>query len=571
MLRARLGPILRNQGLRPPCLRHDFTWRTLAVIDQGTGRIWNQRNRWVADKTFQLDAFAGCNATYATGGVWGNRRIRGCNFSVGVFYTFIRSWLFDQYQRPDERVSTTAQPYDYIPFPSVTARIDCTVRGNTNRCLPIHYLEVDGRSFIPRNTPYIVRSRVIKMYAVRANLQAPGGPPTRTSPIANTVHYAAVGELAIMVNWPLRASTVESGAVCPSSPRHRGQQTIYVRYKDYVPGVTPPDEDDTLKKVPFYVISCASTTTAQEKSALLDFRRMEATYSPTLRKYITKLGQQVRTYEEVRSKTCPGKTGTRMSTDSANRITLSYTGEGYSYGSWTSMDCQYRHATIKPYIDYHLFIPARTYRAVIDLEYRNAPVDPSLYLHQISTSSGNLQILSASDDNGDGDNRNSRVTRTLTRGVKYIAGVTLHGNGKLGDYRLRIGTKAACVIIPVDRQSNQTSVYISDEWTTMDCISSRRANSYADHFMFELGGTTNRRVTIDVKSTEGNPYIFLIKGDSIEGTGYLYKDNNSGRLRNDSRISASLTPGPYILVVSTYGEHETGEYSVSITGPDSGR
>ena len=38
------------------CLRHDLTWRTLPVIDDGTRRVWNERNRWVADEKFRDDS-----------------------------------------------------------------------------------------------------------------------------------------------------------------------------------------------------------------------------------------------------------------------------------------------------------------------------------------------------------------------------------------------------------------------------------------------------------------------------------------------------------------------------------
>ena len=37
------------------CLRHDHMWRSMAVIDQATGRVWNERNRYRADKKFLED------------------------------------------------------------------------------------------------------------------------------------------------------------------------------------------------------------------------------------------------------------------------------------------------------------------------------------------------------------------------------------------------------------------------------------------------------------------------------------------------------------------------------------
>ncbi len=552
------------------CLRHDYTWRTLAVIDQGTGRIWNERNRWVADETFQKDAYRGCDAAYPQDEEWPNESNFGCRGAVDIAYTLIRSWQYDPNRNSAEEKSTKAKPEDYIPFPSATARIDCGAAGSSNRCLPIHYLEVSGRPLNPRNTPYIAQSRVIKMYTVRANLQAPDGAPIRT--FRSVGQYKPTGELAIKVNWPLRASTVESAAVCPSLPRSQGEQTVYVNHDTYVPNVTPADDDDELKKVPFYVIACATTTDDHEESELLKFNRMEARYLPSARAFQTTVGDQVRTYEQIHSESCPTRAmAAAFTVDQANAITLSSSGEGYSYGSWIASDCKYPTTTFYPYIDYHVFTPEETTKAVIDLEYRGKPVDPDLYLYFITRDTGALRILDLDNDNGDGNSKNARITQALFPGTRYVAGATLRRNGSVGDYRLRIGTTPACIINPIARDSNQTSRFISGTWTTMDCISSRRANSYADHYSFELGGTQDRTVNIDVRSADANPYIFLVRGDSTEGSSYLYKKNNRPNYVNRSIISESLSPGPYIIIVSTYAEHKTGDYSLRISGLDRGR
>ena len=46
------------------CLRHDFMWRTMAVLDQATGRVWNERNRYVADQMFLTDHQVYCTLDY---------------------------------------------------------------------------------------------------------------------------------------------------------------------------------------------------------------------------------------------------------------------------------------------------------------------------------------------------------------------------------------------------------------------------------------------------------------------------------------------------------------------------
>ena len=40
-----------NTTFHEGCLRHDMMWRTLAVADRGTGRVWNERNRYRAATT----------------------------------------------------------------------------------------------------------------------------------------------------------------------------------------------------------------------------------------------------------------------------------------------------------------------------------------------------------------------------------------------------------------------------------------------------------------------------------------------------------------------------------------
>ena len=48
----------------PGCLRHDMMWRTLPIVDAGTGRVWNERNRLAADNQFKNDMYASCRAGY---------------------------------------------------------------------------------------------------------------------------------------------------------------------------------------------------------------------------------------------------------------------------------------------------------------------------------------------------------------------------------------------------------------------------------------------------------------------------------------------------------------------------
>ena len=49
------------------CLRHDMVSRTLPIVDAGTGRIWNERNRLASDEKFKNDNLAACAAAYPDG------------------------------------------------------------------------------------------------------------------------------------------------------------------------------------------------------------------------------------------------------------------------------------------------------------------------------------------------------------------------------------------------------------------------------------------------------------------------------------------------------------------------
>ena len=196
-----------NDAYQHACLRHDFMWRTLAVADKATRRIWNERNRWVADKGFEHDATAGCLATYNE--LYEVSLQRYCLNSAALFFVTFRSWKYDENLTGAETTSTDLRPTDYIQFPSANVVVDCGVAGSSNRCLPIHYIELDGRPLSPQNIPYIAKDRLVTMDVIRANLQAPDGPPAYG-------HTGSTGELVLNVTWPLRADKTSSGATCPT-------------------------------------------------------------------------------------------------------------------------------------------------------------------------------------------------------------------------------------------------------------------------------------------------------------------------------------------------------------------
>ena len=153
-----------------PCLRHDMTWRTLPIIDDETGRVWNERNRYVADRQFRSDTRGICRDLYGSfgGGYVGVE----CEASSLATYLGIRG----QYQdaTTTEEQSAEQNP-SYIQYPSASATVDCAP--TTGRCLPLQFVTLDGRPFSPQNIPYIKTNKVVELDVVRAHQLYGNGPP----------------------------------------------------------------------------------------------------------------------------------------------------------------------------------------------------------------------------------------------------------------------------------------------------------------------------------------------------------------------------------------------------------
>ena len=59
------GPdVGRHDTFQHACLRHDLSWRNLALIDQATGRVWNERNRYAANQQFLWDMEDACDQAF---------------------------------------------------------------------------------------------------------------------------------------------------------------------------------------------------------------------------------------------------------------------------------------------------------------------------------------------------------------------------------------------------------------------------------------------------------------------------------------------------------------------------
>ena len=133
-------------------LRHDFMWRTLAVIDEATGRVWNERNRYRADRQIKADTEAACVAEHGTGLF--NMDYQLCSTASTSFYEAIRRGggarghgaLTDHERNTVDNQSYSA--YD-SGMKVMTEPNGCLYGSNpSNRCLPINYIQRNGNPFV---------------------------------------------------------------------------------------------------------------------------------------------------------------------------------------------------------------------------------------------------------------------------------------------------------------------------------------------------------------------------------------------------------------------------------------
>ncbi len=84
------------------------------------------------------------------------------------------------------------------------------------------------------------------------------------------------------------------------------------------------------------------------------------------------------------------------------------------------------------------------------------------------------------------------------------------------------------------------------QWTTEDCDSRFRAGSDAHTYRFEV--VESGRVRVDLTSTEGDSYLYLLSED-----GRRIMDNDDGGAGIDARVERDLTPGVYLAEATTVG------------------
>ena len=172
-----------HDTFRYACLRHDLSWRNLALIDLATGRVWNERNRYAADRQLYDDMKDSCDDAFVDAGDRGN-----CKLSAyTLYYGAVRNLAGYRPANAAERTHVTGnQEFDVINSGGTlpgSAAVSCahgnlTDRENsTNRCLPIYRLELKGKPFAPQRISRFPSGAELQLQVVRANLQSIEGPP----------------------------------------------------------------------------------------------------------------------------------------------------------------------------------------------------------------------------------------------------------------------------------------------------------------------------------------------------------------------------------------------------------
>ena len=108
----------------------------------------------------------------------------------------------------------------------------------------------------------------------------------------------------------------------------------------------------------------------------------------------------------------------------------------------------------------------------------------------------------------------------------------------------------------LDSEANRLEA--TGRWTTEDCDSRFLTDSDAHTYRFEV--VESGRVRVDLTSTEGDSYLYLLSED-----GRRIMDNDDGGAGIDARVERDLTPGVYLAEATTVGGRGRGQAGFTIS------
>ena len=104
---------------------------------------------------------------------------------------------------------------------------------------------------------------------------------------------------------------------------------------------------------------------------------------------------------------------------------------------------------------------------------------------------------------------------------------------------------------------------VSGQWAA-GCESDVLARGHARYYIFTL--PQDSEVTITLESGDADTYLYLREGDARSGDFLHENDDHQGSLRV-SQIQETLSAGTYTIEATTYGAGETGNFTLTVSGP----
>ena len=193
--------------------------------------------------------------------------------------------------------------------------------------------------------------------------------------------------------------------------------------------------------------------------------------------------------------------------------------------------------------------------------------DPFAFLLEGAGKDG--EVLAKNDDVVAGTDLNSRISATLPAG-RYTIEATTYSEEAIWEFTLTITFTESVEDVPdpcVSPLETPTGVVTQTGTWGDDCQSTNRIGTYARFYSFTLEQDTE--VQIDLTSVH-DPYLFLLYGDGRDGGLVAQNDDVTVSVNLNSRISMTLEAGTYTIEATTYNTWDTGDFTLTIVGPEGG-
>ena len=494
----------------------------MAVIDEGAGNVWNQRNRLAADRNFLADINDICEDTYSyIMGITPSTPQDLCKASAEAYYRGVRTSFWPPGTSSFDIMRGSLIPETTSESNSVTANasfIVDTVFGN--RPLPINYLSMDGVPFAPQTISRLPINKAFQVELTRANqLTTNGVLPTTTY----WDHYYKTDQMRVNAHYPMMVSFSDN-ITCPTWPQ---DTSLYLDRVD-PPNPFPTDGNDLVHDA-FYIKLCAESTDLTVD--LLELLPVEARQFEI---YLYQDGDRVRHYENVNALDLSASL-------SPNPETLTLETDG----TWSSpISVSYSH---------HL----DALKAVAN------PHDPTPLAEFTTGSSSTNYCLNGAETND-----------TFTVLDSYIVHVAMCDAGT-GDIELRdpetgivlqsYTLTAQDAQAPTPNSCDTSSIFLSSSyrsgvWDSGDCTSPHRPDRYVDYYTIQLNRATE--VQIDLTSSTDTYLQFWTGTDTSVSPDETNDDDGVGY---NSRIERELAADTmYTIGATTYGDGETGSYRIRV-------